>query len=79
MTEVAMENPTVDKEKLGDAISWQLWRQDDHGNKVIIGEYASQQEAERLKQEFEDRGHRQIYWVEKINHEVHEAHGEKNI
>jgi cell division protein FtsN len=46
-------------------VKWQLWRQDDHGNRVIVGAFDTQEEANKLKVEFEARGHKQVYWVEK--------------
>lgn len=46
---------------------WELWRQDDGGNQFLIGRYANCAEAERVMQEFENRGHKQVYWVKKTD------------
>lgn len=42
---------------------WQLWRQDDHGNEVLISEFDDRAAAERARDEFIARGHHQHYWV----------------
>ena len=43
-----------------------LLRQDDNGNKVEIATYASRADAEREKEVFERRGHKQLYWREAL-------------
>jgi len=42
----------------------QLWRQDDNGQRFLIGSYASRAEAEARQQELQSGGHKQIYWIE---------------
>jgi uncharacterized protein len=44
---------------------WDLWRQDDNGNKAIIEIFHSESEAINTQKEFEERKHKQVYWVEK--------------
>lgn len=44
---------------------WVLWRQDDHGTRYAIGSYTSQCEAAAQAEMFEERGHKQMYWVER--------------
>jgi hypothetical protein len=41
-----------------------VWRQDDNGNRARIAVLASEEEARRLADELEARGHKQLYWVE---------------
>ena len=43
---------------------WQVLRLDDNGNRFIVAEYTSEDEARRIADEFTARGHKQVYWVE---------------
>jgi catechol 2,3-dioxygenase-like lactoylglutathione lyase family enzyme len=43
--------------------TWAVWRQDDNGNRFLISAGHTREEAERLCNEFEARGHKQLYWV----------------
>jgi hypothetical protein len=42
---------------------YELWRQDDNGNRVRIAVYASEAEAEAERAAYEARAHKQMYWV----------------
>lgn len=42
---------------------WILMRQDDNGNRVEMARFAVRAEAEAAAEEFEARGHKQMYWV----------------
>jgi hypothetical protein len=42
---------------------WELWRQDDNGNRFLVSAGHSRAEADRLAADFEARGHKQMYWV----------------
>ncbi len=44
---------------------WRLWRQDDNGNKMVIKVFPTEAEAEEKRREFEAKGHKQIYWIDK--------------
>ena len=44
--------------------SFLLMRQDDNGNRVLMGRYRDRDEAEAQAAVFEARGHKQLYWVE---------------
>ena len=44
--------------------SWSVWRQDDSGNQFEIARGLSRSAAEKAVQEFEERGHKQTYWIE---------------
>lgn len=42
---------------------WSLWRQDDNGNVFMVSSGHTETEALRLVREFEEKGHKQIYWA----------------
>ena len=42
---------------------WAVWRQDDNGHRALISAGHTRAEAERICSEFEERGHKQTYWV----------------
>ncbi|MFI5616480.1 SPOR domain-containing protein [Streptomyces sp. NPDC051567] len=50
----------------GALLQWLVIRQDDNGNRYRVGRYPTRAEAQKVADGFEDRGHRQTYWVEKI-------------
>ena len=41
-------------------------RQDDNGNRYAVAEYPTRDAAAGALVEFEARGHKQIYWVERV-------------
>ena len=43
---------------------WTVYRQDDNGNRFIIRAGISRVEASRIVNDFESRGHKQLYWME---------------
>jgi hypothetical protein len=43
---------------------WELWRQDDNGNRVLIRTFDDRDAAGRELERFESLPHRQIYWLE---------------
>jgi catechol 2,3-dioxygenase-like lactoylglutathione lyase family enzyme len=43
--------------------TWAVWRQDDNGNQFLISGGHPRDEAERLHREFEEKGHKQLYWL----------------
>jgi hypothetical protein len=45
---------------------YELWRQDDNGNRVRIDVFESEAEAEAARAAFEARAHKQMYWVEEV-------------
>ncbi|MFF0437542.1 SPOR domain-containing protein [Streptomyces sp. NPDC004327] len=47
-------------------LTWLVVRQDDNGNRYRVGRYATKDEAQRIADSLDDRGHKQIYWVERI-------------
>lgn len=43
---------------------WSLLRQDDNGNRFEMARFATREAAERAAEEFQARGHKQLYYVE---------------
>ncbi|HEY9785996.1 MAG TPA: heavy metal translocating P-type ATPase [Candidatus Obscuribacterales bacterium] len=44
--------------------AFEVWRQDDNGNKFVVQTCAGKSEAEELARELTAKGHKQTYWVE---------------
>lgn len=42
--------------------TWELWREDDNGNRFLIAR-GSHEDLEQRRLQFEARGHKQRYWV----------------
>lgn len=51
-------------------LSWQVIRQDDNGNRYRVGKYATRDEAQRIADTLDARGHKQLYSVERIGQSV---------
>lgn len=47
-------------------LPWLVLRQDDNGNRYRVGRYATRDEAQKITDALDGRGHRQLYWVERI-------------
>jgi hypothetical protein len=47
-----------------DASGWELWRQDDNGNRFLIGRFDTADGAEAEQRRFEALAHKQTYWVQ---------------
>lgn len=45
---------------------WAVWRIDDNGNTFVVRERLTRKEAEQAVEEFTARGHKQIYWAERV-------------
>ena len=45
---------------------WQVIRLNDNGNRYVLAERDSEEEAQRIVDDFMARGHRQAYWVERV-------------
>ncbi|MER6445599.1 hypothetical protein DEJ51_21580 [Streptomyces venezuelae] len=50
----------------GALLPWLVIREDDNGNRYRVGRYATRSEAQKIADSLEDRGHKQLYWVERI-------------
>ncbi|WP_329197954.1 MULTISPECIES: SPOR domain-containing protein [unclassified Streptomyces] len=57
----------------GALLSWLVIRQDDNGNRYRVGRYASEAEAQKVADSLEDRGHKQLYWVERVGQDTKTA------
>ncbi len=42
---------------------WELWRQDDHGNRVLVASFEDQESALQALARFESHHHKQTYWL----------------
>jgi hypothetical protein len=47
--------------------SWQLWRQDDNGNRFLVAASENRACLERQQRELEQGGHKQSYWITRSN------------
>ncbi|MER7043525.1 SPOR domain-containing protein [Streptomyces jumonjinensis] len=47
-------------------LPWLVIRQDDNGNCYRVGRYATEGEAQQIADTLDVRGHKQLYWVERI-------------
>ncbi|MFI6881193.1 SPOR domain-containing protein [Streptomyces sp. NPDC050400] len=50
-------------------LPWLVIREDDNGNRYRVGRYATKAEAQRIADSLDDRGHKQLYWVERLAQE----------
>ncbi|GGT40354.1 SPOR domain-containing protein [Streptomyces purpureus] len=55
----------------GAVLPWLVIRQDDNGNRYRVGRYATKDEAQKIADSLDARGHRQLYWVERIGQPAH--------
>lgn len=51
----------------GAVLPWAVIRQDDNGNRYRVGSYATRAEAEQVASRFDDKGHKQLYLVERVS------------
>ena len=54
------------KRREADLDQYQLWWQDDHGHKFLVETFACKADAEKAMKDFENRLHKQTYWIERI-------------
>ncbi|MFF5102956.1 SPOR domain-containing protein [Streptomyces sp. NPDC000134] len=47
-------------------LPWLVYRQDDNGNRYRVGRYATRAEAQKIADSLDTRGHKQLYWVERV-------------
>lgn len=45
--------------------TYEVWRQDDSGNKFLVEIFTTEQDAQQLVDTLTARGHKQFYWWEK--------------
>ena len=46
-------------------LPWCVMRLDDNGNTVVIKRLPTREQAQTLADQFEARGHKQMYWIER--------------
>src|SRR5262245_44167047 len=61
-----MSEPTAEPVDPPPASNWSVWRTDDNGNTFLVREKLTHEEAQRLVAEFTARGHKQLYFVERL-------------
>jgi hypothetical protein len=54
----------------GAVLPWLVIREDDNGNRYRVGRYATRIEAQKIADSLDERGHKQLYWVERIGQSV---------
>ncbi|MBT2469236.1 SPOR domain-containing protein [Streptomyces sp. ISL-66] len=50
----------------GALLPWLVIREDDNGNRYRVGRYATRAEAQKVADDLDDRGHKQLYWIERL-------------
>ena len=45
---------------------WQVWRQDDNGNRFLVDDFTSRDLAERRLAELTRNHHKQTYWISEL-------------
>ncbi|MFD3519699.1 SPOR domain-containing protein [Streptomyces sp. NPDC058653] len=50
----------------GAVLPWLVIRQDDNGNRYRVGRYATKDEAQKTADSLGVKGHKQLYWVERL-------------
>jgi hypothetical protein len=58
-------HPSED-DKLQQCPGWIVKRLDDNGNIVEVTRTSEKKAAEKIAMDFEAKGHKQMYWVEKL-------------
>jgi len=46
---------------------WRVLRLDDNDQRYLVTECSSEAEAQRIAAEYTAKGHKQCYWVERVN------------
>lgn len=54
-------------------MTFELWRQDDNGNRFLVGTFADRAAAERRLAELTRIQHKQTYWIARYISEESEA------
>lgn len=54
----------------GAVLPWLVIRQDGNGNRYRVGRYATRAEAQKIADSLDDRGHKQLYSVERMGQSV---------
>lgn len=54
----------MDDDRAPAGAAWELWRQDDNGNRFLVARFASRSAADDEQRRCEALGHKQTYWVQ---------------
>lgn len=54
---------------------WLVMRRDDNGNRYGVGRYATRAEAQSIADSLDNRGHKQLYWIERIEQNGRDGQG----
>ncbi|WP_406473801.1 SPOR domain-containing protein [Streptomyces sp. NBC_01615] len=60
-------------------LPWLVIRQDDNGNRYRVGRYATRAEAQKIADSLDHRGHKQLYWVERIGQNGQNGQSGQNV
>jgi hypothetical protein len=52
-------------ESADERLSWELWRQDDNGIRVLVASFEHEESELQALARFESHQHKQTYWIEK--------------
>jgi hypothetical protein len=55
---------------------WQVWRQDDNGNRFLVEAYREQRDAEALVARLTRTAHKQCYWISRQGDTAGEERGD---
>ncbi len=58
-------------------MNWQLWRQDDNGQRFLIEEFATEDAAKAALRQFESLKHKQTYWLQELASSAPDTHTEQ--
>ncbi|MFF4171339.1 SPOR domain-containing protein [Streptomyces sp. NPDC001744] len=50
----------------GPVLPWHVIRQDENGNRYRVGRYATRDEAQKVADSLDDRGHQRLYCIERV-------------
>ena len=62
--EVELDEEALAPDRVPEAV-WELWRQDDAGNRHLMQDRLTEAQARALAARYERRGHKQMYWAER--------------
>lgn len=51
-------------EAVSEGPTWELWRQDDNGNRLLVACFDDHEAALKALARFESHRHKQTYWLE---------------
>lgn len=61
----ALESVMTETRRGEITLPWLVIRQDGNGNRYRVGRYATRAEAQKIADSLDDRGNKQLYWVQR--------------